>query len=203
MNTTLRPAYYVPAAVLLVFTSVIVALLFWSYVNPSTQQTALKLLAWTTGISAAGVSAVITSLTFMFNRQVAFRSATIEAQKMLLEINKQYMANPKLLCLEGENVAVVDQTDTTFNAQLKAMAYLKLNVFELIFAVLPGGPERETWVRYFDRSLTNSPFLADELVKNQEVYHAALMKAYNIWNSKRVGSADRKSAQPKSAAGAL
>jgi hypothetical protein len=178
MSLTLRPAYYVPAAVLLMFTSVVVTLLFSSYGAALTQQKARALM---TGLSAAGVSSVVAVLAYVLNREVAFRSATIEAQKMLLEINKQYVANPKLLLLEGEHVGSVDPTDADFNAQLKAMAYLKLNVFELIFAVLPGGAERETWVKYFRSSLSKSGVLADELGKYRHIYHPALIDAYDVW----------------------
>jgi hypothetical protein len=185
MSPTLRPVYYVPAAVLLVFVSVVVTLLFSSYAPPSTQQRALS---WTTGISAAGVSAVVAILGYLLNREAAIRSATIEAQKMLLEINKQYLISPKLLYIEGEYAGAVDLTDTTFNAQLRAMAYLKLNVFEVIFAVLPAGSERETWLKYFESSLSKSVLLADELERNHDIYHTALIDAYDGWK-KRQGSA--------------
>ena len=181
MRPTLPIAYVAPAAVLLVFLSVVVTLLFVSVADPSTQQTALS---WVTGISAAGVSAVIASLGYMLNRQVAIRSATIEAQKMLLEINKQYVADPTLLYIEGEFSGSVELTET-FNAKLRAMAYLKLNVFEVIFAVLPAGAERETWVKYFASSLSKSSLLADELEKNQDIYHTALIDAYDLWKSNR------------------
>jgi hypothetical protein len=181
MSPTLRPAYYVPAALLLVFTSVVVTLLFSSDATALTQQRAL---AWITGISAAGVSTVVASLAYMLNRETAFRSATIEAQKMLLEINKQYVANPKLLHLEGEDIGSLDPTDTAFKAQLKAMVYLKLNVFEVIFAVLPAGTERDTWIKFFEWSLNKSAVLADELVKNRDIYHAALIDAYDVWKRK-------------------
>lgn len=182
MGPTLRPGYFVPAAVLLVLVSVLVTLLFASSTAPSTEQRALS---WITGISAAGVSAVIASLGYMLNRQVAIRSATIEAQKMLLEINKQYVANPALLHIEGEYAGSVVLTDAEFNAKLRAMAYLKLNVFEVIFAVLPAGAERETWVKYFASSLRKSDLLADELEKNRDIYHTALIDAYDVWEKNR------------------
>jgi len=181
MSTSLRRTYYTPTQILIVFTSVVVMLLFFSFAAASTQQ---KALTWVSGITAVGaLAAVVGGLGLRLNRVVAFRSATIEAQKMLLEINKQYVAHPELLYLEGEHVGPVP-TDDTFKARLKAMTYLKLNVFELIFAVLPGGRERETWVRYFEWSLCKSTVLTDELVKNRDVYHEALMYAYDEWKTK-------------------
>lgn len=100
---------------------------------------------------------------------------------MLLEINKQYIANPELLHIEGEYAGSVDLTDATVSARLKAMVYLKLNVFEVIVAVLPPGAERETWVKYFASSLSKSSLLADELDKNRDIYHTALIDAYDLW----------------------
>jgi hypothetical protein len=176
MTQTLRPAYYVPAAVLLIVISAIVTMLSASYADATTPQRAL---AWITGISAAGLSAIVASLGYMLNRQVAFRSATIEAQKMLLEINKKYVENPKLLHIEGEPLD--PSADAAFMAQLRAMVYLKLNVFEVIFAVLPGGAERDTWVNYFRASLDKSRLLTDELERNRAIYHPALMRAYDLW----------------------
>jgi hypothetical protein len=124
----------------------------------------------------------------MLDRQVAIRSATIEAQKMLLEINKLYVANPALLRIEGEDAGPVDK------AQLRAMAYLKLNVFEVIFAVLPPGDELKPWVEYFTSSLRNSDLLRDELETNRDIYHRALIGAYDAWkevNPKLVSNGPR------------
>ena len=104
MRLTLRPAYYVPAAVLLMFTSVVVTLLFSSYGAALTQQKALALM---TGLSAAGVSSVVAVLAYVLNREVALRSATIEAQKMLLEITSKRRV-PEAASLEGENEDLVD-----------------------------------------------------------------------------------------------
>jgi hypothetical protein len=160
------------------FTSVVVTLLLSSEGAEVTQQ---KALAWMTGLSAATVSAVVAGLAYALNRQLAFRSATIEAQKMLLEINKQYVAHPTLLHLEDEYEGSVDPTDTDFHARLKAMAYLKLNVFEVIFAVLPKGKEKDTWVNYFQSSLTRCGVLDGELRKYRHIYHPALIKAYDDW----------------------
>ncbi len=105
--------------------------------------------SWVAWISAGGISAAVAILAYDLNREVAIRTATIEAQKMLLELNKQYVAKPELLYIEGEYIGSVDLKNVAFLAQLKAMVYLKLNVFEVIFATLPRGSEREAWIRYF------------------------------------------------------
>jgi hypothetical protein len=180
LSPTLRPAFFVPAAAVLVFVTVAVTLVFSSWADPSTSQ---KVLSWATGISAAGVSAFVGILAFQLNRGVAIRSTTIEAQKMLLEINKQYITFPELLYIENEHVGPVDPEEPKTKAKLKAMVYLKLNVFEVIFAVLPEGPERETWLKYFEASLSKSDLLAKELDRHHEIYHPALIDAFTDWKN--------------------
>jgi hypothetical protein len=76
MSLRLRPAFFVPAALLLVFVTVAVTLVFASLAVAPTQPASLS---WMTGISAAGVSAVVAICGFVLNRQVAIRSVTIEA----------------------------------------------------------------------------------------------------------------------------
>jgi hypothetical protein len=112
MGPTFRPAFLVSAAVLLVFVSVVVTLLVSSSAGPLTPQSAWS---WIAGISAAGVSAFVAILGYLLNREVAIRTATIEAQKMLLEINKQYVTKPELLLVEGEYAGSVDLKDVTFS----------------------------------------------------------------------------------------
>jgi hypothetical protein len=74
--------------------------------------------------------------------------------------------------------------DVDFNAKLRAMAYLKLNVFEVIFATLPWGQSRNTWKAYFEQSLEKSDLLAKELEKNRKIYHRKLIRAYDKWKKK-------------------
>ena len=78
--------------------------------------------------------------------------------------------------------------DLDLNAKLRAMAYLKLNVFEIIFATLPWGQARNTWKAYFEQSLNKSRLLAEELEKNREIYHRKLIRAYDKWEKKRTAA---------------
>jgi hypothetical protein len=132
---------------------------------------------------AALLGALIPLLAYKLNRSVAYRTVTIEAQKLLVEINKQYISDPTLLIIEGEYNGHV-KMDVDFNAKLRAMAYLKLNVFEVIFATLPWGQSRNTWKAYFEQSLEKSDLLAKELEKNRKIYHRKLIRAYDKWKKK-------------------
>jgi len=101
--------------------------------------------AWVS-LFGALLSGLFAALAYKLSRTNAFRTATIESQRMLLDINKAYLADPKLLAIEGEYDAST-VTDPEFPAKLKAMAYMKLNVFEVVFPVLPRGRGRDAWIR--------------------------------------------------------
>jgi hypothetical protein len=99
-----------------------------------------------------------------------------------------------LLIIEDEYNAPV-KMDAHLNAKLRAMAYLKLNVFEIIFATLPWGQSRRTWKTYFEESLKASSLLGKELEKHRAIYHRALIRAYDDWKEKRIAPIDQR---PKS-----
>ena len=111
------------------------------------------------------------------------QAATLEAQKLLLEINKIYIAEPSLLVLEGEKVEVPNN-ETNFQARLRAVAYLKLNVFEIIFVTLRDEDVLEAWTTYFEESVAKSEILRAELDTDPRMYHKKLMKAYRKWQGK-------------------
>ena len=95
----------------------------------------MTITAWVS-LFGALLSGVFAALAYKLSRTTAFRTATIESQRMLLDINKAYLADPKLLAIEGEYDAST-VTDPEFPAKLKAMAYMKLNVFEVVYASFP------------------------------------------------------------------
>ena len=112
------------------------------------------------------------------NKRNTNRAAAIEAQKLLLEINKQYILDPALLALEGEAPPGMKASDE----KLRATAYLKLNVFEIIVATLSDKEVLEPWTAYFEESLTNSNILSEELRKRRGIYHRRLTAAYDKWS---------------------
>jgi hypothetical protein len=129
---------------------------------------------------AAAIAVISVYVNWKVSSAISDRTVTIEAQKMLLEINKQYISDTALLALEGE--ASAKSLDPA--AKLRAMAYLKLNVFEIIFAVLVDQKARKAWTTYFEKSLTKSALLGEELEKNREIYHEDLLNAYDKWKGK-------------------
>jgi hypothetical protein len=142
--------------------------------------------------------AFIALLAYLLNRSTAYRTATIEAQKMLVEMNKQYISDPKLLLIE-ENYDASKITAEEL-AKVKAMAYLKLNVFEVIFATLPWwGQVRKTWTTYFEVSLNNCPLLGEELEKNRIIYQRGLIRQYDEWKAKKATSPISAPQQPPKA----
>jgi hypothetical protein len=129
---------------------------------------------------AAAVAVISVYVNWRVNSAISDRTVTVEAQKLLLEMNKQYISDTALLALEGEASARTLDPE----AKLRAMAYFKLNVFEIIFAAVVDQKARKTWTRYFEVSLTKSALLGEELEKNRDLYHQDLQKAYDKWKSK-------------------
>jgi hypothetical protein len=135
--------------------------------------------------SVAAWVAFLGSVYFFYrNREMTYkaneRAVTIEAQKLLLEINKQYVADPTLLVLEG----ISEEESHLATGKLRAMAYLKLNVFEIIFKSLEDEDARDTWISYFEESLSKSPLLGEELDLHRKIYNQYLLKAYDNWRQK-------------------
>ena len=94
-------------------------------------------------VIVSGVAALFSYIFFWknrgLNRQIADRTVTIEAQKLLVEINKQYIAHPPLFAIyddyQGREGLLA--TDPTLTEKIKALGYLKLNIFELVYSVMP------------------------------------------------------------------
>jgi hypothetical protein len=160
---------------------------------PRTPSWTEKYLSGTASIFAVVVSIIALCLSRLYfvrtrdlNQQIAERTVTIEAQKLLLEINKQYLSEPALFAIY-DDVAVTAQLgapDKKLEQRIRALGYMKLNIFELVYDVLPdAGP----WKAYFEDSLTRCKVLRDEL--NAELltglYNEKLVRAYRDWLAKK------------------
>jgi hypothetical protein len=130
---------------------------------------------------------------YELSKVIAERTVTIEAQTLLLEINKQFVACPDLFAIYDDypGRANLLAGEPKLLAKLRAMAYMHLNVFEIVFAVLPGGTSRKTWVKYFEDSLNRCSIIQEELDANPEIYHADLMAAYRSWRCSHPAAANR------------
>jgi hypothetical protein len=113
----------------------------------------------------------------------ADRMVRVEAQKLLLEINKLYVSNPALLAIYDDHPGRAEllKEHPTLEMKLKALAYLKINVFEIVFAVHPNGPSDGPWMAYFKDSLARCGTLREELSAHPELYHESLIGAYREW----------------------
>jgi hypothetical protein len=145
---------------------------------------------WSQGIPGAIVSllgAIGAFIYFLRTRtlsiDVAERSASFEAQKLLLEINKQFLADPALFAIYDDNPdnANALKANPKLKASVEALGYMNLNVFEIVFAKLPAKSRQGAWTAYFLDAMDRCSVLGEELKVNRRIYHAELIKAYDDW----------------------
>jgi hypothetical protein len=147
------------------------------------------------------VSSIAASLSFIFfnknrelNKQIADRTVTVEAQKLLVEINKQYITCPNLFAIYDDYPKREELLrDAELSEKVKALGFLKLNVFELVYAVLPQGG---AWQAFFEDSLAHCSVLRDELGKHSRIYDKNLVRAYENWLEKQRGARNPGSGPP-------
>ena len=168
--------------------------------------------AWVSSSAVVAVAALVVSIlvylkTSELSRKIADRTVTIEAQKLLLEINKLFVSDPRLLIVyraDDQVHKLIEKIGTetraelsskapellkaiepveNFAGKLAALGFMLLNVFEIVFAQMPGGPEYNTWVNYFKDTLDRCPIVCKslELPEAKVIYHPKLMAAYQAW----------------------
>lgn len=139
-------------------------------------------------------------LTLELNKRIADRTVIVEAQKLLLEINKALVTDPRLFSIykEGDELRVLiaectpgENSDLSIGGlpisdlpgKLVAFALMLINVFEIVFAQLPKGAEYLNWQEYFEDSLNRCPVICDllELTGADKIYHPNLMDAFRLW----------------------
>lgn len=135
--------------------------------------------------------------TLKLSERIADRAVTVEAQKLLLEFNKALVADPRLFSIykEGDELhtliakyktgekSAVGADTSDLPGKLVALGSMLINVFEIVFAQMPEGPEHLTWKAYFEDSLNRCPFICDllELKEADKIYHPNLMAAFRLW----------------------
>lgn len=156
--------------------------------------------SWVTSAAlVALVSMVIAAIdyyrTLKLSARIADRAVTVEAQKLLLEVNKVLVADPRLFAIykEGDELRVLiakypsggkaEADISDLPGKLVALGSMLINVFEIVFAQLPEGPAHITWKAYFEDSLSRCPVICDllELKEAGKIYHANLMAAFRLW----------------------
>jgi len=169
--------------------------------------------SWIT--SAALVASAGTAIAVIYyyqtlglSQRIADRTVTVEAQKLLLEINKTLVADPRLFSIykEGDELLILIEkyaageksklsiggsANSDLPGKLIAFGCMLINVFEIVFAQLPQGPEYVAWQGYFEDSLNRCPAICDllELSEADKIYHQNLMAAFRLWKDKTRGRA--------------
>jgi hypothetical protein len=131
-------------------------------------QLGLKDIGTLISIVGAALSIVFFLLSFRLSVRMASRSLNLEAQKMLLELNRQLISDPWLWSIYDEH-PVRTEVDFgskctgsgLFDAKLQAFAYLCLITFEVILAEAPKPARRRRnesniWVDFFHDSIARS-----------------------------------------------
>lgn len=158
---------------------------------------------WTQGIPGAVVSVVAALFSFYFfnenrklSRQIADRTVSFEAHKLLVEINKQFVADPSLFTIYDDNLEnrKALANDRALKAKVEALGYMKLNVFEIVFARLPDDVRKKGWNGYFLDSMDRCSVLAEELRISGSIYHPELIRAYQEW-LRDTGGKERRAAE--------
>jgi hypothetical protein len=130
------------------------------------------------------------------SRNIADRTVTFEAQKLLLEINKQFIADPSLFAIYDDNPKNQNAlaSDPKLKAKVEALGYMKLNIYEIVFAKLPDGSRDGPWKGYFLDSMDRCSVLAEELKSSRGIYHPNLLREYDEWVKDVAGRAQRAAA---------
>lgn len=141
----------------------------------------------------SGIAAVSLAASVLFwiagwrtSRKIAERTVTIEAQKLLLEINKQLLSNPHLFAIYDDDyekckdayfaTTKSQQCPNDLELSLRALALMNLNIFEIVFAVHPRGAERKGWEMFFKDSLRTSKPIVETLRNNRFIYSDRLIR---------------------------
>ena len=137
------------------------------------------------------LAAVSSAAFFWFNRRlsqyIADRTVVIESHKLLLEINKQFVSDPRLLAIydnHPDREAHLNK-DPGLLEKIRALGYQKLNVFEIVFAAWPDDRPYGSWIAYFEDTLDKCSVVRDELNENTKLYDARLLAEYEKWKTKR------------------
>lgn len=151
-------------------------------------------------LCGATISLIALLFTLWLNGKVANRTVRVEGQKLLLEINKQYLANPELFAIYDSEYPKLkamgfQKHGSLFKRKLEALAYMKINVFEIIYAVHPGigspfrklwnrivRPKRSAWEVYFADSIAKCSLVRTELETHPTLYNDALISAFRKYN---------------------
>jgi hypothetical protein len=148
---------------------------------------------------AVSVGAAIISLAaYLLNRQGAKRALNLEAQKMLLEVNRQLLSDPTLFAFYDDhpirNSAFFDGNSPLFRARLEAFAYLQLNMFEIVLHEIqkPRKHRKKApsvlWHEFFRYTVAHSSVARAILdqPESADLYNPDLLRVYARWKGEQL-----------------
>jgi hypothetical protein len=142
---------------------------------------------------AIAISILSFALSFKLSRRMADRSLNLEAHKMLLDVDRELITDPKLWAFFDDHpmsTALNLKDDSLqFRSKLEAFAYLMLNMFEIVLVEAPdpvsSGTRNPTniWCDFFYDCLTRSSILRSILERpnSARIYNTALLAHYQRW----------------------
>jgi hypothetical protein len=149
------------------------------------------------GPVVSSVAALLSLIFFLLNWRLAWRLANrgiyVEGQKLLVEICKQLMDDPKLWAIYDDSRLPELVDNAEFQGKLRGFAHLHLNMFEIMFLEAPRrGIIRENqsdvWVRYFNNTLSNSTLLREVLEEpaSKGIWSKRMLRIYEKWKQRSV-----------------
>ena len=146
---------------------------------------------------------------FRLSKRMTDRSLNLEAQKMLLEINRQLISDPWLWSIYDDHPVRSDSEfeskcgqSRLFQAKLQAFAYLCLNMFEVVLAEAPE-PEQQGhrnasnhWVDFFRHAVSRSTVVREilEASEARQLYDPVLIALYTEWQRSAVAEIESSAA---------
>lgn len=160
-------------------------------------------------VLAAALSVLCFRLNFRLSKRMADRSLNLEAQKLLLEFNRQLISDPWLWSIYDDHPVRKDPEFQTkcgnsalFHGKLLALAYLVLNMFEIVLIEVPE-PDQDNprdisnvWVNFFHYTMARSSVVRGILEgeSTARLYNPVLVHLYREWK-KSTGEVNQSSAK--------
>ena len=131
------------------------------------------------------------------------RSLNLEAQKMLLEVDRQLIADPLLWAIYDDHpvrtAPSFDDKSHIFRAKLEGLGYLMLNMFEVVLFELSEKRTRENregtrvWNQFFHHTVEHSSVVRSILDRpdSAQLFHSTMVSRYRDWKIKMGGTEDR------------
>jgi hypothetical protein len=151
---------------------------------------------------AAAISILFFVLSFRLSKRMANRALNLEAHKMLIDIDRQLIADPRLWAFYDDHPVSKDQelneSSLQFRAKLEAFAYLQLNMFEIILLEIPEPAEgmdrnhSNVWCDFFFDTISRSSLARSILDRpnSGKIYNIVLLALYDQWKSSAGAASD-------------